>query len=984
MKLMATLVLLFSLFQTASAQAPFTMTTGVPTNVSASEVQFDVIITPVNLVNAYKFQSAVIRGNLSPQATLTSSGTVSWGIVPGSAPATWPVNIAPWPQNVATNFAYNITSGAISFSSSATYFSSANAPALPNGSGTVLCRLFVKVTGGTFTPNAPLGFAWNVTSTGAGLTAYVGAATTATNFQNNTTGCTKSSPNTAGWLLNPPTNICPTSIAASNVVDPLCFGGTGSADFTLDPVPTTIGGNYTVDGGASVAYTTNPFSVTSLSQGTHTIVATNTGCSPVTTTVTIGGPSSVPTTTQNETQCDSYTWPENSVNYTTSGTYTAATTIGGCPGVATLNLTINTGSNPVENETQCDSYTWAQNGTNYTTSGTYTAATNVNGCPGVATLNLTINTGSNPVTNASDCSSYTWAENGLTYFAAGTYTAATNVNGCPGVATLNLTLTGGHMVLATANNAASTVGSATATGILTNNAVTFQVGCDYAAMINDGPSGVGAGATTVTVDVAAANYIGGFGTNGQVYAPRKFTVSAANNEAAGITLYATQDDFDDYNSNAGSLFPMTSATVKIAQVVGGFAGTITPIATVAIWNPAASRYEISGEASELNGEYYLYTDPQCALSMGAISVASQTQNSTTLTWAAVPGALSYDIRFRVQGQPWTLTTSTTTSKVINTGLYNTVYEVQGKVRCSSTTSGLWNPTVTTFTTAASPCQPAANLAATLITPNSVTMTWASVANAQTYVLQYRVVNTQTPNTWQGIGGNTATSRLIIGLANSTLYECRIATSCVGGALSPWSTPVQFTTLANPCAIPSNIAAVATATTANVTWDVAANATTYVLRYSTSPTGPWSNAGCITNSRSLGGLTANTTYYVQVQSICGGTSTSSAWSANYSFTTGVSLRPTTEPASLTEVSAAFNVYPNPTTDVINVELTAYQAQTTTVKVYDLTGRLMKQVVSQTEAGSQKIEVSLGEIASGVYTVQVYENDKMTHISRVRKN
>jgi len=251
------------------------------------------------------------------------------------------------------------------------------------------------------------------------------------------------------------------------------------------------------------------------------------------------------------------------------------------------------------------------------------------------------------------------------------------------------------------------------------------------------------------------------------------------------------------------------------------------------------------------------------------------------------------------------------------------------------------------------------------------------------VLQYKEASS---TTWLGVGGNYGTSRVLLGLASATTYDVRIATYCSStNNLSAFSTAVQFTTLANPCTTPTNLAVTATTTTANVTWDAVPAANSYVLHYRLAPNGPWMNAGCPTNSRLLTGLTPNTNYEVEVYTSCTSIGTQSAWTPTYAFTTGVQLRPSEEPVNtLTVANSAFNIYPNPTTDMMTVELTAAAAQTTTVKVYDLTGRLMKQVVSQTEAGTQQVEVSLGEIASGVYTVQVYENEKLTHVSRVRKN
>jgi Secretion system C-terminal sorting domain/Domain of unknown function (DUF5122) beta-propeller len=135
-----------------------------------------------------------------------------------------------------------------------------------------------------------------------------------------------------------------------------------------------------------------------------------------------------------ETACDAYTWAINNTTYTTSGTYIVTNYVGGiynCPHDEVLVLTINSATSRITNETACDTYTWAENGMTYTASGTYShVTTNPWGCAHTEILNLTINTPTSSHVFANACTSYTWAINGTTYTTSGTYTHDTNVNGC--------------------------------------------------------------------------------------------------------------------------------------------------------------------------------------------------------------------------------------------------------------------------------------------------------------------------------------------------------------------------------------------------------------------------------------------------------------------------------------------------------------------------------------------------------------------------
>ncbi len=174
---------------------------------------------------------------------------------------------------------------------------------------------------------------------------------------------------------------------------------------------------------------------------THTYAATN-GCDSIVTANITSGMSTgnVPTTA---TACDSYIWNVNNQTYTASGTYVAGfTNVAGCDSNFVLNLIINSSSVSSISQTACDTYTWSQSGLTYTTSGAYTAiGTTAQGCTDTQTLFLTIKNSSYNTVNASSFTSYTWAVTGQTYTGSGVYTfTAMNAVGCDSVLSLNLTI----------------------------------------------------------------------------------------------------------------------------------------------------------------------------------------------------------------------------------------------------------------------------------------------------------------------------------------------------------------------------------------------------------------------------------------------------------------------------------------------------------------------------------------------------------------
>lgn len=87
---------------------------------------------------------------------------------------------------------------------------------------------------------------------------------------------------------------------------------------------------------------------------------------------------------------------------------------------------------------------------------------------------------------------------------------------------------------------------------------------------------------------------------------------------------------------------------------------------------------------------------------GTLSASSITTTSATLNWAAVTGALSYNVQYRVNGTTtWTTVTSTTTSRSITGLTASTAYQYQVQALCSTATGNY--SAISTFTTAANAC-----------------------------------------------------------------------------------------------------------------------------------------------------------------------------------------------------------------------------------------------------------------------------------------
>jgi surface protein len=252
------------------------------------------------------------------------------------------------------------------------------------------------------------------------------------------------------------------------------------------------------------------------------------------------------------TACNSYTWSNTGLTYTSSGSYTDSNiSVGGCDSVVTLNLTINNSNSGSEAITACNTYTWAANSQTYTASGAYSATlTNAAGCDSVATLNLTINSSLSSSETIAACATYTWAANSITYTSSGIYTTTlTSVGGCDSVVTLNLTInfsnSGSEAITACntytwAANSQTYTASGAYTATLTNAA-----GCDSVATLN----------LTINSSLSSSETIDACGTytwaaNSQTYTSSGIyttTLTSAGGCDSVVTLNLTIN-----NSNSGS------------------------------------------------------------------------------------------------------------------------------------------------------------------------------------------------------------------------------------------------------------------------------------------------------------------------------------------------------------------------------------------------------------------------------------------------
>ncbi|MBK8471397.1 MAG: S8 family serine peptidase [Sphingobacteriales bacterium] len=176
------------------------------------------------------------------------------------------------------------------------------------------------------------------------------------------------------------------------------------------------------------------------------------------------------------------------------------------------------------------------------------------------------------------------------------------------------------------------------------------------------------------------------------------------------------------------------------------------------------------------------------------------------------------------------------------------------------------------------CNAPGNIAASNVTSNSATLSWAGISGANSYGIRYRA---QGLTMWSSEQTTTSTSLAITGLAASTTYELQARSICESSS-SSYSSISTFITPASTCSVPTNVvAANLTNSTATISWAAISGASSYTVRFRVSG-GAWSSdISTAATSVTLSGLTSSTTYEVQAKTVCSASS-SSAYTSSATF------------------------------------------------------------------------------------------------------
>ena len=284
----------------------------------------------------------------------------------------------------------------------------------------------------------------------------------------------------------------------------------------------------------------------------------------------------------------------------------------------------------------------------------------------------------------------------------------------------------------------------------------------------------------------------------------------------------------------------------------------------------------------------------------SLTATNVTTSGATLSWAAVSGAVSYTVNYKLStATTWTTLSSATTSPSVAIGslIASTAYDWQVRTNCSAGNSVYAQAQFTTLSTGTNNCttNPPAGLTTSNIATTTATMSWSASSGASSY--SFYIKASTDANFTLLLSNTTSLSVNVTGLASGVTYQWRVNANCTAG--SSGFTQAQFTTLtsANCTSFPPTGLTVTAITVSGATlsWSAVSTATTYAVQYKLRSATTWTTA--IANNAStsfaLTGLVAGTVYDWQVRSNC--SAGSSSFTAS-SFTTA-SASTCNAPASL---------------------------------------------------------------------------------------
>jgi hypothetical protein len=301
------------------------------------------------------------------------------------------------------------------------------------------------------------------------------------------------------------------------------------------------------------------------------------------------------------------------------------------------------------------------------------------------------------------------------------------------------------------------------------------------------------------------------------------------------------------------------------------------------------------------------------------------------------------------------------------------------------------------------CNVPTSLSSSAVGSSTATVSWAAAIGATSYSLQYK---TSAATTWTTVSAST-TSASLTGLTASTTYNYQVASVCASGT-SAYSTAGSFTTTAvvtctdayepnesrtgaKTIPLSSNISArissatdkdylkfVNTTAARNVRVTLSNLPADYDLQLFRSSTrvGTSQNGGTTTESLIYNNTQAATTYTAYVYGYNGAFNASSCYTIRAEISGTSFVRQSAEELEIMNEELSnepLQVYPNPTSGLLNIRLQPEGDINQTVEVYNQLGQKVESFELSFTKEMPAVELQLSDLTDGIYFVRVYDGN-----------
>lgn len=259
----------------------------------------------------------------------------------------------------------------------------------------------------------------------------------------------------------------------------------------------------------------------------------------------------------------------------------------------------------------------------------------------------------------------------------------------------------------------------------------------------------------------------------------------------------------------------------------------------------------------------------------APAATQATENTATLEWPAVPGAVGYEIQFKPVADPnFSAVIPVSVNRATIGGLDpGTDYVVVVRTICEGNVAS--QAVFANFSTeddAEPTCATPQNVAVapTDVNATSARVTWTAVQGAQSYEIRYRALGENSFSSF--FAGGNSTSALVGGLTPDTPYEVSVKAVCSDELESEFSDEEIFrTSIDGGCVAPAGLPQVValSPTSVEVTWNAVSANQGYNIQWKLDgPNNSWRSRVVSTNSAVITGLIPDETYLFIVRTRCG--------------------------------------------------------------------------------------------------------------------